>query len=148
MVGYVADASVAEEGDLARAWPRFWARIFDINLYAFPTGMIIGLVAPSLFAPEFIENRGGQIVIGILALPLIMIIDAIVISWLGTSPGKAIAGLRVADLEQHKLTLETSLKRNLLVYLRGLVLGIPLLNLIGYSKGHNAGIGRGIHQLG
>lgn len=136
MGGYVVDACVADEGELARAWPRFWARMFDIVLYAFPAGALIGLTFPGLFAPELLESRGGQLLVGILALPLVMIIDAVVIAWLGTSPGKAIAGLQVADLEHNKLSLETSLTRNLQVYLKGLVLGLPLLSLIGYVKGH------------
>jgi len=135
-MGYGADASYSDEGELARAWPRFWARIFDTFLYAIAAGIVLGLLFPSLFYAEIFQGRLGAVLIGMMILPFAMIIDAIIISKFGTSLGKAIAGLRVADLESSKLSLETSLKRNLLVYVKGLGLGIPLVNLAAYARSH------------
>jgi uncharacterized RDD family membrane protein YckC len=137
-MGYVVDASYSDEGELARAWPRFWARTFDTFLYSLLAGLVIGLLFPSFFMAEIFEGRGGAILIGLLILPFVMIIDAVIISKFGSSLGKAIAGLRVADIDHEKLTLETSLRRNMQVYLKGLALGIPLLNLAAYGNAHAA----------
>jgi uncharacterized RDD family membrane protein YckC len=124
------------EVELAKAWPRFWARLVDISILAYPVGMLLGLLFPSLMALE-LNTRAGEIVIGIMALPVIMVIDALLISLLGTSPGKAIVGLKVVDMQMRKLSTETALRRNLLVYFKGLFGGIPVLNLVGYVMGHN-----------
>lgn len=132
----VAHAGHAEvEIELATAWPRFWARVLDISILAFPVGMLIGLLFPSLMVLD-LDTRAAEIVIGILALPVIMVIDALLLALFGTSPGKAIVGLKVVDMEMRKLSTETALRRNFLLYLKGLVAGIPLLNLVGYGKGH------------
>lgn len=126
---------VEAEFELARAWPRFWARLLDISILALPVGMLLGLLFPSLMVLD-LGTRAAEFVIGIIALPVIMVIDALLLSLLGTSPGKAIVGLKVVDMEMRKLSTETALRRNLLLYLKGLVAGIPFLNLVGYGKGH------------
>lgn len=136
-----AYASAAfDEGDagLAGQWPRFWARLFDIAIYAAPAWFLVGLVFPSLFAVDTEGDMANAYLVGLLVLPLVMVIDAVVISYFGSSPGKAIAGIFVGDADGNRLTIENSLKRNALVYLKGLVLGIPLLVLIGYIYGYNA----------
>jgi len=138
-MGTYTSASYDEEcGELARAWPRFWARMFDIVVYAMPAAFLLGMAFPSLFAGSTLSGPSQDYLTGMLVLPIVMVIDALVISQLGSSPGKAIAGLYVAKCDQERLGLETALKRNLFVYGRGLVLGIPLLCLIGYVTGYNA----------
>jgi hypothetical protein len=122
----------------ASAWSRFWARTFDTIIYAFPTGFLLGMAFPSFFAGPTFNSPGGEYLAGILILPVVMIVDAVVISTFGTSLGKAIAGLTVEDLDGQKPRLENSLRRNLLVYGKGLVLGLPLLCLVGYSSGYSA----------
>jgi uncharacterized RDD family membrane protein YckC len=59
-----------------------------------------------------------------------------VISFFGTSAGKAIAGLRVQTTDREKLSLEIALRRNLLLYVKGFFLGVPLLILAGYIKSY------------
>lgn len=137
-MGYANYASAEYgEAELARPWPRFWARIFDVFLYSIPASIILALAFPSFFAAA--ESPGANpFIAGMVILPLVMVLDAVIVSLMGTSPGKAIAGLYVAATDESKLNLETSLKRGGLVYLKGLVLGLPLLNLIGYASGYSA----------
>jgi uncharacterized RDD family membrane protein YckC len=137
MTGYATTFYTDGEFDLARAWPRFWARLFDIVLYSLPVGLVAGLLAPGLFT-SLPAGRAGDILAGLLALPIVMIIDALVISYFGTSPGKAIAGLKVETFDGKKLSVETSLRRNLLVYLKGLGLGLPVICLVTYSQSYTA----------
>lgn len=123
--------------DLAGAWARFWARIFDIMLYSIPVSLALGLVFPQLFVGE--DAVGSNLFLtSMLCLPLVMVLDALVISAFGTSIGKSIAGLNVETVNREAIDLETSFKRNSLLYIRGLVLGIPLICLIGYLSGYRA----------
>lgn len=138
MGGYVSNVAASDELGLARPWSRFWARIFDIFLYSFPIGLALGLIFPTLFEASWTQGRAGAYVLGFLALPLVMILDAAVIAMTGTSPGKAIAGLKVRDLDGRKLTFETAARRNLQVYWKGLAIGLPILNLVAYGSGYSA----------
>lgn len=124
------------EIELGRAWPRFWARTFDLAIYGLPIAFISAVAFPTVFT-AISSSKGPNYLVGMLILPLMMIIDAVIISLLGSSPGKAIAGLYVADMHGNRLTLETSLRRNLQVYVGGLLLGIPLVCLIGYGQAYN-----------
>ena len=136
MGDYVSGVAASDELGVAWPWPRFWARIFDTFLYSVPIGALLGLVFPTLFEADWTQGRFGAYVLGFLALPLVMVLDAAVIAMTGTSPGKAIAGLRVLDLDRQKLTFETAARRNLQVYWKGLAIGIPLLNLVAYGSGY------------
>jgi uncharacterized RDD family membrane protein YckC len=127
---------IESEIELAKAWPRFWARLVDISILAFPVGLVLGLLFPSLMLLD-LEGRAAEVVIGILALPFIMAIDGLLIALLGTTPGKAIVGLKVVDMQMGRLSTETALRRNALIYVKGLAGGIPLLNLICYGISHN-----------
>lgn len=126
------DTVDVESLDLARPWPRLWARSFDVLVYALPVGMIIGMLFPQLFYYEIFQGPFGDLAAGIVVLPVIMVIDAVIISLTGTSPGKAIAGLRVVTMEARKPSMETSLMRNIRCYFQGLAAGIPLANFITY----------------
>lgn len=125
-------------GAIGSAWARFWARGFDTLIYALPTAFLVGLAFPSFFTGSLFTEPGGEYALGVLLLPLVMIVDALVIAITGTSPGKAIAGLSVRDSDNNNPSIELSLKRNLLLYIKGLVLGLPLFSLIGYISGYNA----------
>lgn len=138
MGGYSAASFEDEDTRLATAWPRFWARIFDISIYSVPAALLIGIVFPSFFTSSAFQGPTGNLVSGMVMLPFSMIIDATIIAFFGSSPGKAIAGLYVAGLDQERLSFETSFQRNALVYLKGMILGLPLFALIGYINGQSA----------
>ena len=138
MGGYSAASFEGEDTRLATAWPRFWARIFDISIYSVPAALLLGIVFPSFFGSSAFQGPAGNLVSGMVILPFSMIIDATIISFFGSSPGKAIAGLYVAGLDQERLSFETSFRRNALVYLKGMVFGLPLFSLIGYVNGQSA----------
>lgn len=133
-----AYAGVHAEGDMdmARAWPRFWAKNVDIVIYAVVAGGALGLVFPATFV-ALSEQPGGMLLVSMLLLPFALVIDAIVLAATGGSPGKWLAGLRLETMEGEKVGMDTALKRNLLLWVRGLWLGIPLLILVGYIKSYN-----------
>lgn len=129
---------------LAKAWPRFWARLLDIQLYSFPVGFLLIAIFPSMLTSEPFSGPSGDYLLGFISLPLVMLLDAIVLSKTGTSPGKALAALTLVTKEGDLVSVPTAISRNIRVYLQGLVLGIPLLVLFGYIGGYNAVKERGV----
>lgn len=137
-MGMYGNASEETNAVLGSAWARYWARFFDITFYTYPAAFLAGAAFPSFFANPIFAEPAGDLIVGILLLPLLMILDAMVIATTGTSLGKAIAGLSVRDLDGKNLSIELALKRNFLVYIKGYVFGIPILTMIGCISGYNA----------
>ena len=120
----------------AQPWARFWARIVDITVLSLPVGLVIGILFPT-FATSMADKGNSQAnLFGLLILPLVLLLDAAIISITGSSIGKSLAGIRVETQAHEKLPMETSLKRNLLLWVKGLILGLPLFSLIGYWNGY------------
>lgn len=134
MSGY---AGVHSDGEtsLARPWSRFWARQIDIILYSFVGGFLFALAFPAS-VNAVVELPAGQLLLGILLLPFVLVLDAAVLSLTGGSIGKLLAGIRLETMNGERPSLETALRRNLILWTRGLWLGLPLLVLIGYSKAY------------
>ena len=127
--------AAGEEVTLAGPWPRFLARMVDLYLLILPVGFLFGMLFPS-FALSLTATPALELVIGILLLPFVMVADALITAAFGRSIGKAIVGLKVVDDKLEKPSVELALHRNLLAYVRGFFLGIPLLVLVGYAKAH------------
>lgn len=132
-------AAEEQQGDyVAEAWPwaRFCARTFDYCLLSLILGGALGFVAPSATDLPIFTGQLGEYLFGLLTLPFALLLDALIQSVIGTTPGKALAGIRVETLDHGLLSLRQSLRRNMLVYLRGFILGLPILVLVGYSNGY------------
>jgi uncharacterized RDD family membrane protein YckC len=124
--------------ELAAAWPRFWARFLDLSLLSLLTGAVVGLVFPTFFTADVFRTNGGKLLLGVILLPLVMIADACIVALWGRSIGKALAGLVVRDAYGVKPSLDVALRRNMLIYFRGYLMGVPLLILFGYISAYNS----------
>ena len=98
-------------------WRRFWARRFDYFLYC---------AALSLLLRDFIYGEGISI---LLNLPAMLFIEPMLLSLLGTTPGKAIFGIRVTDPDGSRLDYQTALERTWTVMWEGMALNLPLVTL-------------------
>lgn len=134
----LAETPHDSQPSLAAPWPRFWAKSFDVNLLAMPAGFLIALVFPTFFIAEADGSPPNPILLGMAITPLVMIMDAVLTSYFGTTVGKALAGLEVRDLEGNKVNIETSFKRSALVCVKGLALGIPGIAIFTQWSGYNA----------
>jgi uncharacterized RDD family membrane protein YckC len=123
---------------LATPWPRFWARLLDVYLLSMPAAFLLGIVFPTFFIPAADGSPPNPFLIAMVVLPLVMIMDAVVASFFGTTAGKALAGLQVRRIDGKKMSVETSLKRSALVYVKGLALGLPVICLFTYKNGFDA----------
>jgi len=111
------------------AWARLWARYIDITIYTFIASLVVGATYPA------IANL-NQAVIGILLLPVGLFIDALVLGAFGTSIGKAIAGVRIASVDESKLKPAVHFKRELRIW-GALGLGIPIVALFTLQNSYN-----------
>ena len=116
---------------MASRWPRFFARIFDswweVLLVQFLLGAVLGRYS-AVFV-EWINSPGVSYLFGILCLPGALIMDAAIYRLIGNTPGKALLGLKVGLLDASTLSFGQYLGRNFLIWVKGLALGVPLVNL-------------------
>ena len=122
----------------ATRWPRFFARIFDVwwemLLVSFAIGAVLGRYSADFV--EWINGPGTSQLFGILCLPIGLILDASLYSLIGNTPGKALLGLKVCTLDNRSLSYSQYLTRNFSIWVNGLALGFPLINLftMGYQS--------------
>lgn len=129
---------------MAMRWPRFFARIFDmwweILLVAFVLGALFGRYSAGFV--EWINGPGASQFFGILCLPFALILDAAIYRLIGNTPGKALLGLKVGLLDSSPLSFGQYLGRNFAIWVKGLALGFPLINL--FTMAHQSGrLGKG-----
>lgn len=127
--GFGKELSEAVSEDMA-AWPwaRFLARQIDLVWQAWLISFAFGLFSPQQFAALDVAIQHNNLVFGMVLLPGALLLDAMCMAVFGTTPGKALAMIRVRH-DGKKLTFPQALTRNLGVYFYGFALGLPLFNL-------------------
>jgi hypothetical protein len=131
---------VLEQGvlrDQATPWPRFWAKLVDINVWGIPVALLIGLLFPEFSSRPAFEGAGGSALFGALILPFALSIDAVILSAFGNTPGRALVGIRVETIRHERLDLRTAFKRNARVYFFGMAIGFPLAAMFTYLGNFN-----------
>lgn len=116
--------------EAAGPWPRFWARLIDIWLLAPILAFVIGIAAAFYSPTRYIQLMAlNSTVLGIALIPIVGIVLALLMSMIGTTPGKAILGIRVTSIaDGNKFVFH--LIRELKVWVFGLGLGIPIVALV------------------
>lgn len=124
-----------------KAWLRFFARVVDTTIFFLlfvfffvPVGGFIvsnlGIRPGELWDMAF---KPGPISIltnlAILAVS-VGVPEAILLSYFGSTPGKWLLGIIIRDSKGQKIIFTEALARTLLVWWRGLAIGIPVISLI------------------
>ena len=130
-VGGIADDELPERAEPAA---RLWARLFDTWLNVIMVAFLLGMLFPTFFAQPAVSGSAGNILSGMIVLPFALLVDALMQGLFGNTPGKRLAGIRLERGDGARVTVALALRRNADVYLRGLCLGVPFLNLIGMSR--------------
>ena len=113
----------------AGAWSRYFARILDLVLEIF----VVGAAMAALEVDPFANVRPAGLadfLSGLVVTPLALAIDAVVLALFGTTPGKALFGIRVRGFEGRKLSFGQAILRNLGMWFFGLGLGIPIVTVV------------------
>lgn len=108
---------------LAGAWSRFWAQWLDIYLVKAILTLLLALAGFRL------ERDGTRFLGFLLVLPVGLMAQAALLATIGTTPGKAFLGLRVRRLDGRRPDLPTLVRRQWLLWLKGLALGLPLVDI-------------------
>jgi hypothetical protein len=111
-----------QEDVRSRPWVRFWARMIDYSLF---------IIVLSIFIGYF--NIGLGIIssyMGMLAIFLWVFVEALLLSTVGTTPGKWFLRVTVRDEFHQKLSFSGSLNRSFSVWWLGMGAGLPIVSLI------------------
>ncbi len=111
-------------------WRRFFARNLDLSIYAALATVVLQLTARMNFV------RSGTLLPSILGLLLMTGAETAMLHFWGTTPGKALLGLKILRGDGSRLSLEEAAQRTILVMVffgGGLLLGqvpVPLFAFI------------------
>jgi uncharacterized membrane protein YhaH (DUF805 family) len=113
-------------------WRRFFARAVDLNtagLLLFIAILFIFRTVMPTRAAELSEALQNPF-IALFSVYLIWIpAEAMFLSLFGNTPGKWLFGIRVTNANNQLLTFSEAANRSLLVWVQGIGLGIPFLNI-------------------
>jgi len=109
-----------------RPWARFGAFIFDVTVFFFPVVMLWLYFEPDLYLMAF-SYAGLPLALArtFTAIPLI----ALCTSLTGTTPGKALLGMRVVTFDGGKMSFTQAFQRSIYSFWLG---AIGLLEPMGY----------------
>lgn len=119
-----ADLPVAIRPRRAGPWDRFWAQWLDIYLARTVLIVFLGIGGYRL------ETDSTRFMSFMAILPISLILQALMLSTLGTTPGKALLGLRVRRQDGGHIDARSLIRRQWLLWIKGLALGLPLIDLI------------------
>lgn len=112
--------------DTPRPWIRFWARYIDISVFAFLSGFIIEPFYRFSPGPVLGFDFAGIVVM----VTAVITCESICLTLFGSTPGKWIANIQIADFSGSHPSILQSLSRTFQVWAKGMWFGIPILLLI------------------
>lgn len=116
-------------------WRRFFARSLDIALYS---GIWSCFLAIGYQVNLGNRSAGGNLLDTCVTLLLMLLLEPLQLSLLGTTLGKWILGLRVTDNEDGRLSYRQALRRTWQVFEYGMGLNIPIYYLYRSWKSYEA----------
>jgi hypothetical protein len=118
-------------------WNRFLSRMFDYALFNIILFIIINLCFDTVPVKMYEKFLPIQL---LLWIP----IEAVLLSFFGYTPGKFMFKTTIRTKDNKKLVFKNSLKRSFAVWMKGMGLGIPVVNIfamfIAFSKLQTQGI--------
>ena len=129
-----------------RPFTRFWARSFDyIMVSAIAWQFCEVPEIPRDVSPLALLRNDGTLIsedaflemakVHYAALILWQVIEGVLVSWWGTTPGKALLGITLGSINGGRLSLTRGLGRSFLVWFAGFGLGLFPFNLLGMTVG-------------
>jgi len=120
----------------ARAWPRWFARTFDVwwhtGLVATVLGYTLCRTSPGFL--RWLETPFGWKLFGLACIPVGLLLDALVQAAAGNTPGKAMLGLRVVTADGRFPGLKEIVGRNMGVWSAGFGFGLPAVSLLTMAR--------------
>lgn len=109
-------------GTKPRPWMRYWARLLDIQLFAFPISLVLIFLLPEFFqVPRLFQMA--------FILPLILILEAGLLATVGTTPGKWLLGISIRSASGGPVAFGAAVRRGMDLYWRGMGCAVPPISL-------------------
>lgn len=107
-------------------WRRYFARSLDLGIYSLAIGavLILGFHVPVQTLSGFV-----RLLLSWLANLPMLLLEPLMLSRWGTTPGKAVFGITVLDSEGQKMSLHQARERTAEVFSKGMGYGIPIYEL-------------------
>ena len=115
-----------------RPWVRFWARLFDMQIFSLLSGVSLGVLFPGTISA--IDQLG---LLSIAILFTFVFVEALLLSIFGTTPGKALFRISLIKKENSGFDYKDGLSRSIKVWWRGLGAGIPFIQIITMMVAYN-----------
>lgn len=106
-------------------WQRFFARLLDAQIYR----SLWVLILPALGFNMLKSSRGGVLLLELLTLGTMFLLEPLLLSRFGTTPGKWLFGLRVASPDGRRLTYAEGRERTAYLFWYGIRLNLPVFRL-------------------
>lgn len=113
-------------------WRRYLARMLDLSFYGIPWTIVSHLI----LRWKGTGNLGYTIINLFLPWVILILLEPLLLSQIGTSLGKGIFGLKVRDLNGDKLTYGNALYRTYGVFSKGAGYSIPGYNVYRFYKSY------------
>lgn len=106
-------------------WRRFWARDLDYLLCV-------------LLAGSMMPESAGSVIRTVASLLTLVLLEPLCLHLFATTPGKAIFGIRVTDLEGRRLTYRDAIQRTCTVLWEGECMRLPLVSMYFHYRSYVA----------
>lgn len=120
---------------LATPWRRFSARHIDMFLLYLPV-TFGGSIVLRQYVPSFadwIQQSASEMLWAIFTFPVALLVEAMIFGVVGTTPGKALLGVKVNTIRGERPSFSAYARRLAGVYRHGLAAAIPLVHLFAMS---------------
>ena len=115
-------------GGIHHPWRRFFARFVDVSFFSIVLAFVVGALFPES-VEGFVKMFENPIIASFIVYLAWMPVEAVFLSSLGTTPAKWLFGIRVIS-NRGKLPFDDAAKRTILVWIKGLGFGLPLVSLL------------------
>jgi uncharacterized RDD family membrane protein YckC len=122
--------------DAVHPWLRLGARFVDVSLFSVGGGLLLGFAYPELFDGSY--GPGISSLVGMGFLVAWIVVESMLLSSWGTTPGKLLLNVRLRNRNNDKPKFLSALNRSFLVWWRGLGIGFPIITLIAQLRAHRA----------
>jgi uncharacterized RDD family membrane protein YckC len=121
-----------EPAAYATGWQRFWSKNFDIITLSLGVGAAFAVLFPDTFLSQIESDPSGRL-LGIMLLPVVFVVDALILVLFGNTLGRALIGIRVENVDHSRPGIGTALGRGMRVWCFGCALGIPIAAIATYK---------------
>lgn len=122
ITGFAGEHNLEQGFPKVRPWIRYWARYLDIMLFSLLAGTILAFVSPTTL-------NISAFVLGFGVLFLWIFVESIMLSTIGTTPGKLLFNISLKHISSQKISFLMALNRSFYVWMVGLGLGIPIITV-------------------